>query len=128
VAVAGAALSGGPLEAHVGGSALIHHHSQLAKLLVVWVLVMSAAALSLAYTDWYRTGAVMAGWIPVPVRLARALAPASVGRLLSARWLLPLVAALSLVTAVGTLVQIVLVGHSGAQAAWSGVAGAAGGR
>ncbi|GAA5186210.1 hypothetical protein GCM10023322_31950 [Rugosimonospora acidiphila] len=128
VTVAGAALSGGPLEARVGGNALIHHHSQLAKLLVAWVLVMSAAAVALAYVDWYRGGTAVAGWIRVPPKTVRALAPASIGRLIYARWLLPTVVALSLVTALGTLVQVVLVGHSGAQAAWSGVGGAAGGR
>jgi hypothetical protein len=100
----------------------------LAKLLVVWVLVMSAAAVALAYVDWYRRGTAVAGWIPVPARMIRALAPASMGRMVCARWLLPALAGLSLVTALGTLVQIVLVGHSGAQAAWSGVGSAAGGR
>jgi hypothetical protein len=128
VTVAGAALSGGPLEARVGGGALIHHHSQLAKVLVVWVLMMSAAAVALAYVDWYRGGGAVAGWVPVPPRMVRSLVPASIGRVVSARWLLPAVAALSLVTAVGTLVQIMLVGHSGAQAAWSGVDSVAGGR
>ncbi|GIH15027.1 hypothetical protein [Rugosimonospora africana] len=128
VTVAGAALSGGPLEARVGGGALVRHHADLAKLLVVWVLAMSAAAVMLAYLDWYRGGTRVAGWLPVPPRVIRALAPASMGRLACARWLLPAMAGLSLVTALGTLVQIVLVGHSGAQAAWSGVGSAAGGR
>jgi hypothetical protein len=59
--------------------------------------------------------------------MIRALRPPTMGRLVGARWLLPAMAGLSLVTALGTLVQIVLVGHSGAQAAWSGV-GSAGGR
>lgn len=127
VTVAGAALSGGPLEARVGGGELIHRHADLAKLLVAWVLVMSAAALLLAYVDWYRGGAPVAGWLPVRPQLVRTLAPAAMGRLVSARWLLPAMAGLSLVTALGTLVQIVLVGHSGAQAAWSGI-GSAGGR
>ncbi|GIH21516.1 DUF2231 domain-containing protein [Rugosimonospora africana] len=127
VTVAGAALSGGPLEARVGGGALIHHHADLAKLLVAWVLVMSAAAVALAYTDWYREGTPVAGWLPVRPQMIRALAPAAMGRLVGTRWLLPALAVLSLVTALGTLVQIVLVGHSGAQAAWSGV-GRAGGR
>lgn len=126
VTVAGAALSGGPLEARVGGSALIHHHSQLAKLLVVWVLAMTAAVLALAYADWYRGGTAVAHWLPVPPGLVRRLAPPGVGRVVAARWVIPTVAALSLVTAAGTLVQIVLVGHSGAEAAWSHVGGAAG--
>jgi hypothetical protein len=121
VTVAGAALSGGPLEARVGGNALIQHHSQLAKLLVVWVLAMTVAAVALAYADWYRTGTAVAGWLPVPGRVVRALAPRGVGRIVAVRWLMPVIATLSLVTAAGTLVQIVLVGHSGAQAAWSQV-------
>jgi hypothetical protein len=128
VTVAGAALSGGPLEARVGGGALIHHHADLAKLLVVWVLMMSAAALLLAYVDWYRGGTPVAGWLPVRPQMIRALAPAAMERLVTARWLLPAMVGLSLVTAVGTLVQIVLVGHSGAQAAWSGIGSAASGR
>jgi hypothetical protein len=119
VSVAGAALSGGPLEARVGGNAMIRHHSQLAKLLVVWVLVMTAAALALAYLDWYRADHPVAGWVPVPSRWLHGLAPASVGRIVAARWLMPTIAVVSLLAALGTLVQIVLVGHSGAQAAWS---------
>jgi hypothetical protein len=119
--VALAALSGGPLEARVGGSALIHQHSFYAKLLVVWVLAMSAAALVLAYLSWYRAGTPVAGWLPLRPGLVRTLAPAALGRMVAVRWLLPAVAALGLVTAAGTLVQVVLVGHSGAQAAWSRV-------
>ncbi len=121
--VAGAALSGGPLEARVGGTPLLHQHSFLAKILVLWVLAMSAAAVVLAYVTWYRAGAPVAGWLPVPARVVRALAPGGLGGLVAARWLLPAVTVLSLVTAAGTLVQIVLVGHTGAEAAWSHVGG-----
>lgn len=128
VTVAGAALSGGPLEARVGGTPLIHHHSYLAKLLVVWVLAMTAAVLALAYVDWYRAGAAVVSWSPVPARVVRRLAPRPVDRIVAARWLIPAVATLSLVAAAGTLVQIVLVGHSGAEAAWSHVGSTAAGR
>jgi hypothetical protein len=121
VTVAAAALTGGPLEQRVGGSPAIAHHSQLAHVLVVWVLAMSAAALLLAYVSWYRAGAPVAGWLRVPPRLVRSAAPAQLGRLVAARWLLPAASVLSLVTALGTLVAIVLVGHSGAQAAWAHV-------
>jgi hypothetical protein len=75
-----------------------------------------------------RGGSAVAGWIPLPPRMIQALAPVSMARLVCARWLLPVVAGLSLVTALGTLVQIVLVGHCRAEAAWSGVGGAADGR
>jgi hypothetical protein len=59
-----------------------------------------------------RGGTAVAGWIPLPPRMIQALAPVPMGRLVCARWLLPALAGLSLVTALGTLVQIVLVGHA----------------
>jgi hypothetical protein len=121
VTVAAAAATGGSLEQQVGGNAAIAHHSQLAHVLVVWVLAMSAAALLLAYVSWYRAGAPVVSWLRIPPRLARQAAPAQLGRLVAVRWLLPATSALSLVTALGTLVAIVMVGHSGAQAAWAGV-------
>jgi uncharacterized membrane protein len=119
--VAAAALSGGNLERRVGGSPAIHRHSELADVLVFWVVAMSVAALLLAYVSWYRAGAPVAAWLRVPDRLARRAAPAQLARLVAVRWLLPAASVLSLVTAVGTMVAVVLVGHSGAQAAWAGV-------
>ncbi len=126
--VAVAALSGEPLERRVGGSPAIAHHSQLAHVLVVWVVAMSVAALLLAYVSWYRAGAPVAGWLRLPARFAALAAPQRVRRLVTLPWLLPASSALCLLTAAGTLVAIVLVGHSGAQAAWAHVGGTSGGR
>ncbi|MEN3304467.1 MAG: hypothetical protein V7603_669 [Micromonosporaceae bacterium] len=53
--------------------------------------------------------------------LHRAGTPEAPGHALAARWVLPVAVALSLVASAGTLVQVVVVGHTGAQAAWSGV-------
>ncbi len=119
--VAAAAGSGGSLERRVGGSALIRRHSELAHVLVVWVLAMSVAALLLAYVSWYRDGSPLARWLRLPDGFALRLAPGALAGLLRSRWLLTGSAVLCAVTAVGTLVAIVLVGHSGAEAAWSHV-------
>jgi hypothetical protein len=95
--------SGEQLESHVGSNPLVERHSQLADGLLPWViaLVVGAAA---AY--WFhRRSERLAGYR---------------GR--SLRWLPAAAAAVAVVAALGTGVQVVLIGHSGAQAAWSGVA------
>ena len=93
--------SGESLEHRVGGSAAIEQHSHLADLLIWWVAPLAMLA---AVLWWWH----------------RAERPAGSGRSLA------LVAAvLPVVVAVGTLVQVVLIGHTGAEAAWSDVGSAA---
>ncbi len=93
--------SGESLEHRVGGSAAIEQHSHLADLLIWWVAPLAVLAAVLWW--WHRAER--------PARSGRSLA---------------LVAAvLPVVVAVGTLVQVVLIGHTGAEAAWSDVGSAA---
>jgi uncharacterized membrane protein len=83
--------SGENLEGSVARSGLVHDHAEMGGLLIWWVVPLAVLA---ALTWWLHrrrtTGAVV-------------------------RWVLP---ALSVVVAAGTLVQVVLIGHSGAKAAW----------
>jgi hypothetical protein len=97
--------SGESLESRVGHSSLIEKHSQLADGLLPWLvaLVVTAGALY----AWHR----------------RTLKRGDSGRSRStSRWLPRVIAVLAVVAALGTGVQVVLIGHSGAKAAWSDVA------
>jgi len=114
-----AALSGKALAGQVPASALVARHAQLAKLLVLWVVAMTGASFLLAYVGWRRAGGSVPDGLRVPPRLVAAASPAWAARVAAARWVLPAALALSVLTGVGTLVQVVLVGHSGAQATWS---------
>lgn len=117
--VALAALSGKPLAHEVPPSALVAHHAQLAKLLVVWVVAMAGASFALAYVPWQRAGSPVPQRLRVPLRLAAFARPAWAPRVARTRWVLAAAVGLSVLTGAGTLVQVVLVGHSGAQATWS---------
>ena len=98
--------SGESLEHRVGGSRLIEDHSHLADLLIWWVVPLAVLALALYWLLGSRGD-----------RLQQR------GRALSA-----VLVVLPVVVAVGTLVQVVLIGHSGAKAAWSDVDSSASGR
>jgi hypothetical protein len=121
LSVAIAALSGKPLVARVPASPLIGTHSALAKGLAVWVVAMTGAVFLLAYLSWRRAGAGWPGWLRVPESARRLATTRALDPVLAARWVMPAVVALSLLTAAGTMVQVVLVGHSGARAAWTKV-------
>lgn len=83
--------SGESLESHVGHSKLIEEHSELADMLIWWVVPLLV-------------GAVGVWWAATRGRLQRGLFLAA--------------AAVSVVAALGTSVQVVLIGHSGAKSAW----------
>lgn len=89
--------SGESLEHRVGGSHLVEEHSHLADMLMWWVVPLAVFAAALY---WWHRGERGA-------RSGQALGLAA--------------AALPVVVAAGTLVQVVLIGHSGAEAAWSDV-------
>ena len=88
--------SGENLEHMVGGSRLIEEHSELADMLIWWVVPLLAGAAGV----WW---------------LSRRGARGGRGLFVAA-------AALSVVAALGTTVQVVLIGHSGAKSAWGGTA------
>ncbi len=87
--------SGESLEHRVGESALVQKHAELGDMLIWWVLPLAVLAAVLFW--WHRRD-----------RDARS------GRAISVA-----LAVLPVLVAVGTLVQVVLIGHSGAKSAWS---------
>lgn len=89
--------SGEQLEHRVGESSAVQRHAQLGDMLIWWVVPLAVLAAALYW--WHRSN-----------RAGRALAVA--------------VAVLPVLVAVGTLVQVVLIGHSGAQSAWGQVGSA----
>ena len=95
--------SGESLEHSLPRSDLIEKHAHLADGLLPWVIVMLVGALG--------------AWWP-------SLAAARPGLWTPPRWLVLATMVLATVGAVGSLVEVVLIGHSGAAAAWSQVSGA----
>lgn len=89
--------SGESFEHQLGHSRLIEDHSHLADLLLWWVVPLAMLAAALYWLHSFRGGQ--------PQRAGN--------RVLSIALLV-----LPVVIAVGTLVQVVLIGHSGAEAAW----------
>lgn len=92
--------SGEAFEHRLGGSRLIEDHSHLADLLIWWVAPLAVLALALYWRHGFRGG-----------RPTHRRSPALSVALVT----------LSVVVSAGTLVQVVLIGHSGARAAWSDV-------
>jgi hypothetical protein len=88
--------SGEALQGMVGDSHLVEEHSELADMLIWWVIPLLVGA---AGVWWFNRRGVTAR-----------------------RGLMLAAGVLSVVAAVGTTVQVVLIGHSGAEAAWHGVA------
>jgi hypothetical protein len=101
--------SGESLEHQVGSNALIEKHSELADLLLPWLILLVVTAGALYAFHW---------------RERRGL---SGGRTRSRAWLPKVVSVVAVVAALGTAVQCVLIGHSGAEAAWSHVNSASSG-
>jgi len=95
--------SGESLEHSLPHDALIETHAHLADGLLPWVIVLAVGALAALYPRLAATRPAL--WSP-------------------ARWFGAVVALVSVVGAVGALVEVVLIGHSGAAAAWSDVGGA----
>lgn len=94
--------SGESLEEKVGESALLEDHAEMGDLLIYWVVPLAVLAAVLFW--WYRTGrnGKAPSWLGIVLSLATAVA------------------------AIGTLVMAVLIGHSGAKAAWSDAGAAIG--
>lgn len=88
--------SGENLEERIGESPLIERHAELGEMLIWWCLGMLAVALALTVVQRRTTRSTT----EPPKGLAVALAVAG------------------LVASVGTMVQVALIGHSGAESAW----------
>jgi hypothetical protein len=91
--------SGEALAERVPGNALIRTHIDLAEGLLPWVLGMVVVA------------AVLLGWNRTKTAAKR-----------PAKWVAVVIAVAALGVSSGTMVQAVLIGHSGATAVWSEVA------
>ncbi|GAA2109075.1 hypothetical protein GCM10009841_30070 [Microlunatus panaciterrae] len=89
--------SGESLEHRLPRSGLIQRHAELADGLLPWVIVLAVGAAGLFWG--HRRGRSGTSTLP--------------------RWLVALTLVIALVGAIGTTVQVVLIGHSGAEAAWS---------
>jgi uncharacterized membrane protein YfcA len=92
--------SGESLEHSVGHSALVEKHSQLADGMLPWAFGLFVVAVGLWLLD------------------RRRARPSNVAE---PRWLPIVASVLAVVAVVGTVQQIVRVGHAGAEATWSGV-------
>jgi uncharacterized membrane protein len=99
--------SGESLEERVGESALLAQHVRLGDQLLPWVLLIAAVAGVMYLLDRRAAGRAPFSGRPEGVPAGRALAVA--------------VAGLALVGSLGTTIQVVRIGHSGAEAAWSDV-------
>ncbi len=95
--------SGESLEHQVGENALIEKHSELADGLLPWMIALVVVAAALYAWQW---------------RQSRRDAAESSG---SRAWVSVAISVLAVVAALGASVQVALIGHSGAKAAWSGV-------
>lgn len=94
--------SGENLESEVGGNPLIEQHSEYADMLLPWMIAVAVLAVGVYWYD-RRTRTSLEG-----PRTSKSLGVVLAG--------------LAVVACAGTTVQVVLIGHSGAEAAWHGVA------
>ncbi len=93
--------SGEALRSRVGDTPLVREHAELADMLLPWMILLTVVA---AAQFWFQ-------------RRERRGEPAGGGRG-AARWLPTVVTVVGVLVALGTTVQVVLIGHSGAKAAW----------
>ena len=92
--------SGESLEHSLPRSALIEEHAHLADGLLPWAIALLVGAIGVFWTHW---SAVHPNVRSLP------------------RWLSIAAVVVAVVAACGSLVEVTLIGHSGAAAAWSGV-------
>ena len=102
--------TGESLEHQVGESALIEKHAELADGLLPWLIALVVVAAGLYAWHWRQSRRG-----PGDTTASRAWVPVAIS-------------GLAVVAALGTSVQVVLIGHSGAKAAWSDVASQSSGR
>jgi len=107
--------SGEQLRARLPDNPLIARHAELGDALLPWVAGLFVAALLLLWNDGWRPTA----WASPGRVTGRTRSGHSATR--PTTWVTALALALVLATAVGSVVQVVRIGHSGAKAAWSGV-------
>ncbi len=114
--------SGEALEGRVRESGLVERHAELGDGLLVWVVVLVVAAVALQIRDRLAARRVLSRTDGRAAIAEGRHEPRGTGVLVTT-----VVALLLLAGVGGTVVQTVLIGHSGAQAAWGDVAAPAGG-
>lgn len=108
--------SGEALLQRVGGNELLARHEELADGLVPWTIGLFVAALGVTWWWWTERNAARAARADVAAVPAGA-APSAAARPVPV-WLTAALIVVALGTSVGTTVQAILVGHSGATAVW----------
>ena len=103
--------SGEVLERSVGHSALVERHAELADGLLPWTFGLFVVAAGLWVLDRRRAR------ISVPAGDGERREPSPA----LPRWLPVVATVLAVAAAAGTTVQVVRIGHAGAQATWDGV-------
>lgn len=110
--------SGEALLQRVGGNEQLARHESLADGLVPWTIGLFLAALGVTWWWWTERRAAQAARADVAAVPAGA-APTAATRPVPV-WLAAVLVVVALGTSVGTTVQAILVGHSGATAVWQG--------
>lgn len=107
-----AAGSGESLEERVDETRLVEEHAEMGQNLLPWVIVLFVAAVAVMAFAWYRKRQAASGGGGSAAEGSSAKAPGWV------KVAAPLVIVLALVGAVGSVVEVGLIGHSGAKATW----------
>lgn len=110
--------SGEQLQSEVRDTALVNQHARLAEGLLPWVIGLFVVAVLLVVRDWRadRRGSRS--------RLSSLYDDGALGRAAALATKPVVLGVLAVVLVTGTSVQVALIGHSGAKAAWHGVASA----
>jgi hypothetical protein len=106
-----------------GPPALAEAHAELGDPLIIFTLLLFLVAAAYWWLDRRATGAPV--WPPGAPATGKSATPAKQEG--SARTIMTVVSVLAVVIALGTLVEVGRIGHSGAKAAWSNYKGESGG-
>lgn len=107
--------SGENLEESIQSTPALQEHTELGDTLLPFMIVLTVLALAMFVLERRRTVPVSDG-----PGAARAGAPSDTRSGLDSPVLVRVVAVLALVAALATMVQVVRIGHSGADAVWKG--------
>lgn len=111
--------SGEELEGRVGESDLVERHAELGDGLLVWVIGLAVVAVAITWV-WWTERAARSAVEPAAVGAASAeTRPRTAAtRIPGGRGTAVVLAVAALAVSVGTGVQVVRIGHSGAEAVW----------
>ncbi len=110
--------SGESLEGRVGESDLVETHAELGEGLLVWVVGLAVVAAVLTWVWWTERAAARAAADPAAGDGPRPATGAVGARIPGGRAAVAALAVAAIAVSVGTGVQVVRIGHSGAEAVW----------